>query len=136
MVVQALDVRAPVEIGTRYADAAPVTAIGKLDAALDLVGFGFGAALFDRVAPGGAIALATAWSIEGYQAIAGKRGIRVASCLVEPDPVALAAIAELVDAGAVRVVVGAEFDLSQAADAQQWVRDRRGFGKAAIVVNT
>ena len=115
-----------------YADA--VTAIGKVDAALDLVGFDFGASLFDRVTPGGAIALSTAWSIEGYRAAAAELGIRAASCLVEPDPVALAAISELVDSGAVRVVVGAEFDLSRAADAQRWVRDRRGFGKAAIVV--
>ena len=119
-----------------YTDPDAVTAIGKVDAALDLVGFDFGASLFDRVTPGGTIALATAWSIKGYRVLAGERGIRAVSCLVEPDPVALGAIAELVDSGAVRVVVGAEFDLSHAADAQRWVTDRRGFGKAAIVVNT
>ncbi|MFE3227128.1 NADP-dependent oxidoreductase [Nocardia sp. NPDC059228] len=118
-----------------YTDPDAVTAIGKVDAAIDLVGFDFGASLFDRVTPGGAIALATAWSVKGYRAAAAERGIRAASCLVEPDPTALAAIAELVDSGAVRVVVGAEFDLTQAADAQQWVKDRRGFGKAAITVN-
>ncbi|MBB6377420.1 NADPH:quinone reductase-like Zn-dependent oxidoreductase [Pseudonocardia eucalypti] len=119
-----------------YTDPGAVTAIGKVDAALDLVGHDFGASLFDRVTPGGAIALATAWSIKGYRAAAAERGIRAASCLVESDPVALGAIAELVDSGAVRVVVGAEFDLARAADAQRWVTDRRGFGKAAIVVNT
>ncbi|WP_217441148.1 NADP-dependent oxidoreductase [Nocardia barduliensis] len=119
-----------------YTDPEAVTAVGKVDAVLDLVGHGFGASLFDRVTPGGTIALATAWSIKGYRAAAEERGIRAASCLVEPDPVALTAIAELVDSGAVRVVVGAEFDLSHAADAQRWVEDRRGFGKAAIVVNT
>ncbi|MET9492409.1 NADP-dependent oxidoreductase [Nocardia sp. NPDC006630] len=119
-----------------YTDPAAVTASGKFDAALDLVGFDFGASLFDHVTPGGAIALATAWSIEGYRDAAAQRGIRVASCLVEPDPIALATVSELVDSGAVRVVVGAEFDLSHAAEAQRWVKDRRGFGKAAIVVNT
>lgn len=118
-----------------YTDPDAVAAIGKVDAALDLVGTDFGASLFDRVTPGGAIALATAWSVEGYRSMATERGIRAASCLVEPDPAALAAIAKLVDSGAVRVVVGAEFDLSHAADAQRWVKDRRGFGKAAIVVN-
>ncbi|MGF6883139.1 NADPH:quinone reductase-like Zn-dependent oxidoreductase [Nocardia sp. GP40] len=118
-----------------YTDPDAVTAIGKVDAALDLVGFDFGAALFDRVMPGGAIALSTAWSINGYRDVAAERGIRVASCLVEPDPVALAAVAELVDAGAVRAVVGAEFELSDAAEAQRWVENRRGFGKAAIIVN-
>jgi NADPH:quinone reductase-like Zn-dependent oxidoreductase len=128
------------ELGARtcvdYTDPDAVTAIGTVDAALDLVGHDFGASLFDRVTPGGAIALATGWSVKGYKAAAAKRGIRAAACLVEPDPAALAAIAELVDSGAVRVVVGAEFDLSRAAGAQRWVTDRRGFGKAAIVVNT
>lgn len=118
-----------------YTDPDAVTAIGKADAAIDLVGHEFGASLFDRVTPGGTIALATAWSVEGYRATAAQRGIRAASCLVEPDPAALAAITELVDSRAVRVIVGAEFDLSRAADAQRWVTDRRGFGKTAIVVN-
>ncbi|MFI6871688.1 NADP-dependent oxidoreductase [Nocardia sp. NPDC050406] len=117
-----------------YGDSAAVAAVGKADAAIDLVGFEFGASLFDRVRPGGAIALATAWSIPGYREAAAQRGIDAISCLVEPDPVALTAIADLVDAGAVRVVVGAEFALSDAAEAQQWVTERRGFGKAAIVV--
>ncbi len=118
-----------------YTDPGAVIAIGKADAAIDLVGFAFGASLFDQVTSGGTIALATAWSIQGYRALAAERGIHVASCLVEPDPVALAAIAELVDSGAVRVVVGAEFELADAAEAQRWVTDRRGFGKTAIVVN-
>ncbi|MFF7943522.1 NADP-dependent oxidoreductase [Nocardia gamkensis] len=119
-----------------YADSSAVTASEKVDAAIDLVGFEFGVSLFDRVRPGGAIALATAWSVRDYRAAAAQRGIRAISCLVEPDPVALAAIAALVDSGEVRVVVGAEFALSHAADAQRWVTQRRGFGKAAIVVDT
>ncbi|MEC3916791.1 NADP-dependent oxidoreductase [Nocardia sp. CDC160] len=118
-----------------YTDPDAVAAIGKVDAVLDLVGSDFGASLFDRVRPGGGIALATAWSINGYRDAAAERGIRVASCLVEPDPMALAAITELVDAGAVRIVVGAEFGLSDASAAQHWVEHRRGFGKAAIMVN-
>ncbi|MGW3540659.1 NADP-dependent oxidoreductase [Nocardia niigatensis] len=119
-----------------YTDPVAVTGIGKVDAAIDLVGGDFGRSLFDRVAPGGAIALATAWSITGYRTVAAERGIKAVSCLVEPDPEALRAIASLVDAGRVRVSVGAEFDLSRAADAQQWVTGRRGFGKAAITVST
>lgn len=119
-----------------YTDLDAVTAIGKVDAVIDLVGHEFGASLFDRVTPGGAIALATAWSIPEYEILAAQRGIRAVSCLVEPDPAALAAIAELVDSGAVRVVVGAEFDLDHAGDAQRWVTERHGFGKSAIVVHT
>ncbi|OWY79751.1 NADP-dependent oxidoreductase [Rhodococcus sp. BUPNP1] len=126
------------ELGARscvdYTDRPAVAAIGTVDAALDLVGGDFGVSLFDLVAPGGTVALATAWSIPRYRAAAEARGIRAVACLVEPDPVALTAIAGLVDAGRIRVVVGARFDLYRAVEAQAWVTNRLGFGKAAIVV--
>ncbi|MFD1812399.1 NADP-dependent oxidoreductase [Rhodococcus gannanensis] len=116
-----------------YADAEAVAAIRPVDAAIDLVGGRFGRTLFDLITPGGSIALATAWSIPKYEAHASERGVHAISCLVEPDPQALLAVAEHVDAGRLRVVVGAEFALARAAEAQAWVTDRRGFGKAAVV---
>ncbi|MFC7450926.1 NADP-dependent oxidoreductase [Rhodococcus daqingensis] len=119
-----------------YSDAAAVAAIGTVDAAIDLVGGEFGRSLFGLVAAGGAVALATAWSIPEYAATAAEYGIRAVSYLVEPDPVALRAITTLIDAGLIRVVVGAEFDLHRAAEAQQWVQARSGFGKAAIVMGS
>ncbi|TWH23497.1 zinc-binding alcohol dehydrogenase family protein [Rhodococcus rhodochrous J45] len=112
------------ELGARscvdYTDRPAVAAIGTVDAALDLVGGDFGVSLFDLVAPGGTVALATAWSIPRYRAAAEARGIRAVACLV--------------DAGRIRVVVGARFDLYRAVEAQAWVTNRLGFGKAAIVV--
>ncbi|QOV96934.1 NADP-dependent oxidoreductase [Rhodococcus pyridinivorans] len=126
------------ELGARscvdYTDRPAVAAIGTVDAALDLVGGDFGGSLFDLVAAGGTVALATAWSIPQYRAAAEARGIRAVACLVEPDPVALTAIAGLVDTGRIRIVVGARFDLYRAVEAQAWVTNRLGFGKAAIVV--
>jgi NADPH:quinone reductase-like Zn-dependent oxidoreductase len=118
-----------------YADPHAVAAIGKADAAIDLVGGDFGRSLFDLVSPGGTIALATAWSIPKYRAAAEQCGIRAVSCLVEPDPEALRAIGTHIDTGRIRVVVGAQFDLHRAVEAQTWVKNRLGFGKAAIVVD-
>ncbi|MGW2254281.1 NADP-dependent oxidoreductase [Kitasatospora sp. NPDC001660] len=119
-----------------YTEPERIASTGPFDAVIDLVGGELGRSLFDRVTPGGSIALATAWSIPTHTADAADRGIRVASCLVEPDPQGLGAIASLVDAGRLRVVIGAEYELAHAAEAQQWVSDRRGFGKAAIVMHT
>lgn len=116
-----------------HTDAAAVADIGTVDAVIDLVGHEFGRSLFGLVTAGGSIALANAWSIPDYESAAATYGIRAVSYLVEPDPEALRAISALIDAGRLRVVVGAEFDLSRAAEAQQWVQGRAGFGKAAIV---
>ncbi|CRK50157.1 Synaptic vesicle membrane protein VAT-1-like protein [Rhodococcus sp. RD6.2] len=116
-----------------HTDPAAVAAIGTVDAVVDLVGREFGRSLFGLVAAGGSISLANAWSIPDYEAAAATYGIRAVSYLVEPDPEALRAIAALADTGRLRVVVGAEFDLSRAVEAQQWVQNRAGFGKAAIV---
>ncbi|WP_068280510.1 NADP-dependent oxidoreductase [Aldersonia kunmingensis] len=119
-----------------YNDAEAVAAIGKVNAAIDLVTGGSGTSLFDLVAPGGTISLANGWSIPTYRSDAAERGVHAVSCLVEPDPEALKAIAALFDSGRVRVIVGAEFDLDHAADAQRWVYKRFGFGKAAIVIGS
>lgn len=118
-----------------HTDTAAVSAIETTDAAIDLVGGEFGRSLFGLVASGGTVVLATAWSIPDYDVAAARCGIRAVSYLVEPDAEALRAVADLIDAGRLRVVVGAEFDLHHAAQAQQWVMDRRGFGKAAIVTS-
>ncbi|MGW0018616.1 NADP-dependent oxidoreductase [Rhodococcus sp. NPDC003382] len=115
-----------------YEDPGALREIAPVDAFLDYVGHEFGRSLLDRVKPGGTAALATAWSIPAYPEDAERLGIHVRSCLVEPDPAALGEFAALVDRGAVRVVVGAEFDLDHAADAQQAAVRRGGFGKTVI----
>ena len=117
-----------------YDDAEQIAAAGTFDALLDLVGHDLGRSLFARVARGGSAALATAWSMPDYPALAQEHGIRAVSCFVEPDPVALLRVAAEMDAGRLKVVIGAEFDLADAAEAQEWVLQRRGFGKAAITV--
>jgi NADPH:quinone reductase-like Zn-dependent oxidoreductase len=127
-----------IELGARscvdYADPSAVAAIDGVDAVIDLVGHGVGRSLFDLVAVGGRVALATAWSIPSYLDDATDRGIQAVSCLVDPDPEALKAIAALNDSVRLRVVIGATFDLDHAADAQKWVMQRQGFGKAAILI--
>ena len=118
-----------------YTDVQALSTMGTVDAVIDLVGHDFGRSLFDRLAPGGHVALATAWSIPDYQQMAAERSVHAHSCLVEPDPEALRLISSMVDAGTLRVVVGAQFSLEHAAQAQRWMQDRRGCGKAAIVID-
>jgi NADPH:quinone reductase-like Zn-dependent oxidoreductase len=117
-----------------YTDRQAMATIGTVDAVIDLVGHDFGRSLIDRLAPGGNVALATAWSIPGYQQVAAERGVHAHSCLVEPDPEALKIISSLIDTGGLRVVVGARFPLDHAAQAQHWMQNRLGFGKAAIAI--
>lgn len=119
-----------------YADAEAIRAIEKVDALIDLVGGDFGRGLFVLVQRGGSAALSAGWSIPSYQSDAAEAGIEAVSCLVDPDPEGLKQIAALVDEGSVRVVVGAEFSLTQAAEAQRWVTGRRGFGKAVITTDS
>ncbi|MER7755488.1 NADP-dependent oxidoreductase [Kitasatospora sp. NPDC097643] len=119
-----------------YTEPEQIAAAGRFDAVIDLVGGELGRSLFDRVTRGGSIALATAWSIPTDSADEADRGIHVASCLVEPDPQGLSRIASLVDAGRLWVVIGGEYGLTRAAEAQRWVLDRRGFGKVAIVTDS
>ncbi|WP_286174977.1 NADP-dependent oxidoreductase [Mycobacterium sp. DL99] len=118
-----------------YTDRQALATIGTADAVIDLVGHDFGRSLIDHLAPGGHVALATAWSIPDYQQLAAERSVHAHSCLVEPDPEALKIISSLVDTGGLRVVVGAQFPLDHAAQAQHWVLDRHGVGKAAIVID-
>ncbi|HLS75691.1 MAG TPA: NADP-dependent oxidoreductase [Nocardia sp.] len=118
-----------------YDDAGAVAAIGEVDHLIDYVGHEFGRALFEHVAPGGSVALATAWSIPTYREDAAARGIDASSCLVEPDPVALTSIATLMNMGILRIAVDAEFPLERAPEAQQWAARRGVFGKTAIVVD-
>lgn len=117
-----------------YADQQALATIGTVDAVIDLVGHDFGRSLIGHLGPGGNVALATAWSIPDYQQVAAERSVHAHPCLVEPDPEALKIIGSMVDAGALRVVVGAQFPLEHAAQAQRWMQDRHGFGKVAIAV--
>lgn len=117
-----------------YRDVAAVTAIGTVDAVCDVVGGELALRLFDRIGPGGCAALALGWAVPDYQAAADARGIDVVSCLVDPDPEGLRALSELVEAGSLRVHIGATFALTEADQAQRWVTNRSGVGKAVIVM--
>jgi len=67
-------------------------------------------------------------------AAAEARGVRTTGILVEPDHTALAAIAELVDAGRLRVAVEKTFPLGQAAAAHDAVATGHTQGKVVIEV--
>lgn len=119
-----------------YTDRDALAMIEPVDALIDYVGHQLGRSLFDRIKRGGIAALATAWSIPTYHEDAMDNGIIIHSCLVEPDLLALTAIADLLQRDQVRAVIGAEFSLANAQQAQSWVSERRGLGKAAILIES
>lgn len=117
-----------------YTNQHALATIETVDAVIDMVGHDFGRSLFDHLAPGGNVALATAWSIPDYHQLAAEHRIHAHSCLVEPDPEALTIISSMIDTGRLRIVVGARFPLDHATQAQHWMQNRLGFGKAAITI--
>ncbi|UOE44143.1 NADP-dependent oxidoreductase [Agromyces larvae] len=67
-------------------------------------------------------------------AAAAARGVRTTGILVEPDRAALASIADLIDAGGLRVVVQQTFPLEQAAAAHDAGATARTQGKIVLEV--
>jgi NADPH:quinone reductase-like Zn-dependent oxidoreductase len=65
---------------------------------------------------------------------AAANGVRTAGVFVQPNPVQLAEIAGLVDAGKVKVTVGAEFPLAEVAKAHELAQTSRGRGKIVLRV--
>lgn len=82
--------------------------------------------------PGGLVISFPEGVSEALAAAGAAAGVRTASMIVEPDAPALAAIAELVDAGAVRVEVERTFPLGEAAEAHRLGAANRTRGKLVL----
>ncbi|MDX6653734.1 MAG: hypothetical protein QOH18_435, partial [Solirubrobacterales bacterium] len=59
---------------------------------------------------------------------------RATGILVEPDPVGLAGLCDLIERGKLEIEVGEVFDLEQAADAHRHAEDSHGAGKIVLRV--
>jgi NADPH:quinone reductase-like Zn-dependent oxidoreductase len=59
---------------------------------------------------------------------------RATGILVEPDPVGLAGLCDLIEQGKLEIEVGEVFDLEQAADAHRHAEDSHGAGKIVLRV--
>ena len=107
-----------------------------VDIVIDLVGDAeqTGLRSVSLVRPGGLYVGVPSGIGDEVGAAAAARGVRATGILVEPDGAALAQIAELVDAGRLRVEVERTFPLAQAAAAQNAVATGRTQGKIVLEV--
>ena len=125
--------------------------IAGMDAVLDAVGPASWARSLAMVRPGGVVAsiasglpelverhgpllgvLATAWGLATSKLLARRRGRRLVHVLRPADGVRLAAIAALVDAGALRPVVERVYPLREIVAANRHVETGRTRGKVVV----
>jgi len=107
-----------------------------VDIVIDLIGDAeqTGLRSVSLVRPGGLYVGVPSGISDEVGTAAAARGVRATGILVEPDGAALAQIAELVDAGRLRVEVERTFPLAQAAAAQNAVATGRTQGKIVLEV--
>ena len=107
--------------------------LSELDAVIDCHG-SHGEASLDVLRPGGIlVAVPSAASADAIEQAHG-RGLRATGFLVEPDPVGLAGITALVEAGRLEVHVDRVFPLEEAAAAHRLAESSHGGGKIALRV--
>jgi NADPH:quinone reductase-like Zn-dependent oxidoreductase len=108
--------------------------VGDLDAVIDLPGGDLGERSLDVLRPGGKLVRVRGTVAEELRAAAKERRRRVTGFLVEPDPVGLAGLLSLVEAGRLRVHVDTVVDLERAADAHRGAEEHHGGGKIVLRV--
>ncbi len=104
---------------------------GHMDLVFDTIGGEVQEKSWAVLKPGGTLASISAPPSQDRAKAEGKRGTFV---FIKPDAAVLRTLAGLVDGGAMRPVVGAEFALRDMARAHAWSQDGKGFGKIAIHV--
>jgi NADPH:quinone reductase-like Zn-dependent oxidoreductase len=107
--------------------------LAELDAVIDLVG-SYGEASLEALRIGGTLVTVPSGAAADLVGEAGAAGKRATGFLVEPDPVGLAGLAELAEAGQLEVKVDRIFDLSEAPEAHRAAEAHHGGGKIVIRV--
>ncbi|NUT35500.1 MAG: NADP-dependent oxidoreductase [Hamadaea sp.] len=106
--------------------------LAPVDVVLDTIGGDYGPRSLKVLRPGGTLVSLTE---EGPVAEAAALGIRAGFTLVEPDSAGLRAVADLVDAGKLRVAVDATFPLAEAAKAHELSESGRATGKIVLTLD-
>ena len=114
-------------------------AVRDVDVVVDLVpdtggGRGTGARSLDVLRPGGLLVAVPGGVAPELAEQARARGLRTSAFLVEPDGAALTRLAELVDAGHLRVEVEDVLPLAQAGEAHRRLATGRTRGKLVLAV--
>jgi NADPH:quinone reductase-like Zn-dependent oxidoreductase len=107
--------------------------VSELDAVVDFVG-SYGERSLDVLRPGGILVSVPSGVPDGLVAAAKERRRRATGFLVEPDPVGLAGLEALIEAGKLRVHVDTVVDLERAADAHRAAKEHHGGGKIVLRV--
>jgi NADPH:quinone reductase-like Zn-dependent oxidoreductase len=108
--------------------------VGDLDAVIDFPG-SYGERSLSVLRPGGMLVSVPSGVPAELVAAAKERGRRVTGFLVEPDPVGLAGLTDLVEAGHLQVKVDRVFDLGEAAEAHRQAEAGHAGGKLVLRVS-
>jgi NADPH:quinone reductase-like Zn-dependent oxidoreductase len=107
--------------------------VSDLDAVIDFPGTS-GERSLEVLRPGGILVSVPSGVPEGLEEAGRARQQRVTGFLVEPDPVGLEGLIELVEAGRLQVHVDSVLELERAADAHRRAEDHHGGGKIVLRV--
>lgn len=119
-----------------YHDREYASSIKNMDVVVELVGGGEDLRLVSTLREGGTLVAVPSGVSEELAAAVSAAGGYVSAFLVEPDAPALARIAELIDAGAVKVEVARTFSLEQAGAAHKLGATNRTRGKIVLRVGS
>jgi len=104
-----------------------------LDSIVDLTGR-YGERSLAVLRPGGTLVLVPSGANSKLHELAARRKQRSTGILVEPDPVGLAGLCDLIERGKLEIEVGETFDLERAADAHRHAEASHGAGKIVLRV--
>jgi NADPH:quinone reductase-like Zn-dependent oxidoreductase len=107
--------------------------VGDLDVVLDLVGGEYGERSLPTLRPGGVLVTPTDPMNQHLADKAGEAGVRFAGIMVEPDHVALEALAALVEDGRLRVHLERTFAFDDIAEAHRYVEGGHMTGKVVLL---
>ena len=108
--------------------------VADLDAVIDLTGT-YGERSLSVLRPGGMLVSVPSGVSQQLLDLAANLGKRATGFLVEPDPVGLAGLCHLVEAGRLQVRVDRVFDLAEAAAAHRLAEAGHGGGKIVLRVS-
>lgn len=116
-----------------YRDGDFAARLADLDAVVDCHG-SYGEASLPVLRPGGALVSVPRRAAEEVLERAKRESKRTTGILVEPDPVGLAGICDLIEAGHLEILVDRVFELGDVAEAHRLAEGSHGAGKIVLRV--
>ncbi|MFT3864874.1 MAG: NADP-dependent oxidoreductase [Solirubrobacterales bacterium] len=107
--------------------------LSELDSVIDLTG-AYGERSLAVTRPGGTLVSVPSGVDPRLHELADEQHKRLTGILVEPDPVGLAGLCDLIERGKLEIEVGEVFDLERAADAHRHAEASHGAGKIVLRV--